>query len=988
MSNLLNLSRNRIIVPILGILLCWSLSAAAQNRAITGNITDANDGEPLIGATIVLPGSTNGGAVTDLDGNFKISVPQDAKNLIISYVGYVSQHVAITGSNLVIKMHSDQKSLNEVVVIGYGTARRSDLTGSVSTVRAKDFNKGMVSSPEQLINGKVSGVQIMSNSGSATGGSTIRIRGGASLNASNDPLIVLDGVPLEEGGISGNSGNFLSMINPNDIESMTVLKDASSTAIYGSRASNGVIIITTKKGAAGKLKISFNSTNSMLTRTKLPDMMSCNEFINTIKSQGTAAQQALLGNADTDWNDQVYHTSFGTDNNVSISGKTGFLPFRVSTGYMNTSGLVKNDNVGRWTGSVVLNPSFFDDHLKVTVNAKGTYNNNQFYNSNAIWAAATFNPTLPVYMSDQTYGGYNEALDASGLPVNGGVRNPLGLVNEYQSKSTVKRFIGSVDLDYKLHFFPDMKLHATVGTDLAEGKGTIYVPLTAASNYSTYGLDYAYGPQKNVNRLLTLYANYSKDFEAIKSNVEAVMGYDYQYWKSTTPAYATMNANGGVISTVKATDYRHVLLSYYGRLNYSYDGKYLLTATVRRDGTSRFSPDTRWGTFPSVALGWTMTQEKWLKDNKVLSNLKLRASFGITGQQDGIGDYNYLPVYTQSVDGAQSLMDGQYVYTYRPEAYVSNLKWETTSSWDYGFDFGFMDNRLTGSFDFYTRKTKDLLASVPSAAGTNFAKNILTNVGNVDSHGIEFSVNATPVKTKDWEWDLSYNLTWQKMKVKNLSLVKGSTATNVLVGPSIDSYQFQVLTEGYEPDMFYVYHQLYDEKTGKPIEGAYADLNHDGKINSSDLYRYKSPAPDYIMGLSTSLSYRKFTLSASFRANLGNYVYNGMAMSTGAWETVSYNSYQLNNLNRSYFKTGFKTRQYLSDYYVENASFLKLDNLSLSYNFGSVGKYISGLTLSGLVQNVFTITKYTGVDPEVPNGMDNSFYPRPRTYSLSVGLQF
>ena len=988
MSNLLNLSRNRIVVPILSMLLCWSLSAAAQNSIITGNVTDANDGEPLIGATIVASGSTGGGAVTDLDGNFKISLPQDAKNLIISYVGYVSQHVAITGSNLVMKMHSDQKSLNEVVVIGYGTARRSDLTGSVSTVRAKDFNKGMVSSPEQLINGKVSGVQIMSNSGSATGGSTIRIRGGASLNASNDPLIVLDGVPLEEGGISGNSGNFLSMINPNDIESMTVLKDASSTAIYGSRASNGVIIITTKKGAAGKLKISFNSTNSMLTRTKLPDMMSRDEFVNTIKSQGTAAQQALLGDADTDWNDQVYHTSFGTDNNVSISGKTGFLPFRVSTGYMNTSGLVKNDNVGRWTGSVVLNPSFFDDHLKVTVNAKGTYNNNQFYNSSAIWAAATYNPTLPVYMSDQTYGGYNEALDASGLPVNGGVRNPLGLVNEYQSKSTVKRFIGSVDLDYKLHFFPDMNLHATVGTDLAEGKGTIYVPLTAASNYSTYGLDYAYGPQKNVNRLLTLYANYNKDFEAIKSNVEAVMGYDFQYWKSTTPAYATMNANGGVISLVKASDYRHVLLSYYGRLNYSYDGKYLLTATVRRDGTSRFSPDTRWGTFPSIALGWTLTQEKWLKDSKVLSNLKLRASFGITGQQDGIGDYNYLPVYTQSIDGAQALMNGQYIYTYRPEAYVSNLKWETTSSWDYGFDFGFMDNRLTGSFDFYTRKTKDLLASVPSAAGTNFAKNILTNVGNVDSHGIEFSINATPVKTKDWEWDLSYNLTWQKMKVKNLSLVKGSTATNIPVGPSIDSYQFQVLTEGYEPYMFYVYHQLYDEKTGKPIEGAYADLNHDGKINSADLYRYKSPAPDYIMGLSSSLSYRKFTLSASFRANLGNYVYNGMAMSTGAWETVSYNSYQLNNLNRSYFKTGFKTRQYLSDYYVENASFLKLDNLSLSYNFGSVGKYISGLTLSGLVQNVFTITKYTGVDPEVPNGMDNSFYPRPRTYSLSIGLQF
>ncbi len=988
MSNLLNLSRIRIVIFIMGVLLSMSLSAAAQNRTITGNVTDASDGEPLIGATVMLPGNTTGGAVTDLDGNFKIIIPQSTKTLTVSYVGYVSQHVTITGNTIAIKMHSDQKSLNEVVVIGYGTARRSDLTGSVSTVQSKDFNKGMVSSPEQLINGKISGVQIMSNSGSATAGSTIRIRGGASLNASNDPLIVLDGVPLEQGGISGNSSNFLSMINPNDIESMTVLKDASSTAIYGSRASNGVIIITTKKGADGKLKIAFNTTNSMQTRTKLIDMMSRNDFVNTIKSQGTTAQQALLGDADTDWNDQVYHTAFGTDNNLSLSGKIGFLPFRVSTGYMNQNGLVKNDNAGRWTGNVVLSPSFFQDHLKVTVNAKGTYNNNQFYNSNAIWAAATFNPTQPIYMSNQTYGGYYESLDASGLPVNGGVRNPLGLVNENTSKSTVKRFIGSVDLDYKLHFFPDMKLHATMGTDISEGKGTVYVPLEAASNYSTYGLDYGYGPQKNTNRLLTLYANYSKYFEDIKSNVEATAGYDYQYWKSTTPAYATLDAKGDILSQIKASDYRHVLLSYYGRLNYTYDGKYLLTATMRRDGTSRFSPDTRWGTFPSIALGWTLTQENWLKDNKVLSNLKLRASYGVTGQQDGIGNYNYLPIYTQSVDGAQALMNGQYIYTYRPEAYVSNLKWETTSSWDFGLDFGFLDNRLSGSFDFYTRKTKDLLATVPSAAGTNFAKNILTNVGNVDSHGIEFSLNANPIKTKDWDWNLSYNLTWQKMKVKNLSLVKGSTATNVLVGPSIDSYQFQVLSEGYEPYMFYVYHQLYDQKTGKPIEGAYADLNHDGQINSADLYRYKSPAPDYIMGLSSSLRYKKFTFSASFRANIGNYVYNGMAMSTGAWETVSYNSFQLNNLNNSYVKTGFQSRQYLSDYYVENASFLKLDNLSLSYNFGNVGKYISGLTLSALVQNVFTITKYTGVDPEVPNGMDNSFYPRPRTYSLSIGLQF
>lgn len=383
-----------------------------------------------------------------------------------------------------------------------------------------------------------------------------------------------------------------------------------------------------------------------------------------------------------------------------------------------------------------------------------------------------------------------------------------------------------------------------------------------------------------------------------------------------------------------------------------------------------------------------MTQEKWLKDSKVLSNLKLRASYGVTGQQDGIGNYNYLPVYTQSVAGAEAMMNGEYILTYRPEAYVSNLKWETTKSWDFGLDFGFLGNRITGSLDYYTRKTEDLLATVPSAAGTNFAKSILTNVGNVDSHGLEASLNVTPIQTKDWQWNLSYNITWEQMKVKNLSLVKGSQTTNVLVGPSIDSYQFQVLSEGYEPYMFYLYHQLYDPATGKPIEGAYADLNGDGVINSEDRYRYKSPAPDVMMGLSTSLRWRSLTLSTSLRANIGNYVYNGMAMNTGAWETVSYNAYQLNNLNRSYLATGFQTRQHLSDYYVENASFVKMDNLSLSYDFGRLNRWIADLTVSALVQNVFTITNYDGVDPEVPNGMDSSFYPRPRTYSLSIGLQF
>ena len=988
MNAIQNLAKRSLLLVALFVIGCLQLMA--QTRTIKGEVTDAQNGEALIGATVMVEGE-KGGTVTDFDGNFSLQVSSSAKKIKVSYIGYIDKVLSIS-DNMKVKLEPDSKALADVVVIGYGTARKSDLTGSVATVKSKDFNKGLVSSPEQLINGKVSGVQIMSNSGSASAGSTIRVRGGASLNASNDPLIVLDGVPLEQGGISGNSSNFLSMINPSDIESMTVLKDASSTAIYGSRASNGVIIITTKKGQQGAVKVNFNTTNSLQTRAQMVDMLSRDEFVNVINQFGDANQKSLLGTANTDWNDEVYRTAFGTDNNLSVSGSIDkWLPFRVSVGYYNQSGLVRKDNVERWTGNVVLTPSFFQDHLKLTINAKGTLNNNSFNNGGAVWAAATFNPTIPVYSGNDKYGGYNEALDADGYPVNAGVRNPRGLVDLYDSKSKVSRFIGSMDVDYKVHFLPELKLHATVGADYAKGDGTVYVPAYAAQSYnkdeSLGGSDYKYGPQKNENRLLTLYANYAKYFEDIKSNVDLTAGYDYQYWKSTTPLYYTKSAAGTNLSTVKASDYRHVMLSYYGRINYSFDGKYLLTATVRRDASSRFSKDTRWGTFPSVALGWTLTEEPWLKNQKVLSNLKLRASYGVTGQQEGIGNYNYLPVYTYSVTGAEAFINGQYINTYRPEAYVSDLKWETTTSWNFGLDFGFLDGRIGGAIDFYTRKTKDLLASVPTAAGTNFSKTILTNVGNVDSKGIEVSLNATPIQTKDWEWNLSYNFTWQNMKVKNLSLTKGGSQTNVKVGPSIDAYQFQVLSEGYEPYMFYVYHQLYDSKTGKPIEGAYADLNNDGEINESDLYRYHSPAPKYIMGLSTSLRYKQLTLGMSFRANIDNYVYNGMGMSTGAFETVSYNNSQLNNLNTSFLKTGFKTRQYLSDYYVENASFLKLDNLSLSYNVGKINKWAS-LTVSAMVQNVFTITGYSGTDPEVPNGMDNSFYPRPRTYSLSLGLQF
>lgn len=965
--------------------LCSTYPVFAQqaSRTVTGKVLDENK-QPMPGVAILIVGTTSGGT-TDFDGNFTLSVPAGNNELQFSFIGYETVKMPIPANNNIwLQMKPQTMTLDDVVVIGYGTSRKGDLTGAVANVSSKDFNEGMISSPEQLINGKIAGVQIMSNSGSPTAGSTIRIRGGASLNASNDPLIVLDGVPLEIGGISGNNSNFLSLINPNDIESMTVLKDASSTAIYGSRASNGVIIITTKKGADSKLKISFNTTNSLQVRTQTADMLSRGEFINIVNSNGTDAQKALLGTANTDWNDEIYNVAFGTDNNLSFSGKLKKIPYRVSLGYYNQDGILRTDNAERITGNISVSPGFFNNYLKFNVNIKGSLNKNRFANGGAIWAASTYNPTLPVHSGNDAFGGYTEAIDNTGTPVTRGVRNPLGLLRQYKSTSDIKRVIGNADVDYKLHFLPELKFHATVGYDYAEGKGKIYVPEEAAEYATTGGRDFTYGPQINTNRLLTTYLNYNKTFGEF--TVDATAGYDYQAWKSSSEKYSELNVAGIEQKSIAASDQRHVLLSYYGRLNLTYDTRYMLTATIRRDGTSRFNKDNRWGTFPSLALAWRISEESFLENWETLSNLKLRGSYGVTGQQDGIGNYNYLPVYTGSQSGAEYQFGNAFYPTYRPEAYASDLKWETTTAWNAGIDFGFFNNRLSGSVDFYTRKTKDLLATVPSPAGTNFDKTILTNVGNVDSHGLEFGLNVTPVDTKNITWDMSFNATWQRMKIQNLSLVKGTAITNTSVGPTIDSYYFQVLSEGYEPYMFYLYHQLYDEK-GKPIEDAYADLNDDGEINSDDLYRYKSPSPDWILGFSTSLRYKKWNLGMSFRANIGNYVYNGMAMNTGAWNTMSYNDYQLNNLSSSYLKTGFRERQFLSDYYVENASFLKMDNITLTYNFGKIWNCFN-LNASAMVQNVFTVTNYSGVDPEVPNGMDSSFYPRPRIFSLGLGLDF
>ena len=965
------------------------MAMAQDSRIVTGNVTD-EAGLPLLGVTVLVPG-TSTGTSTDIDGNFSVKVPAGATTLEFSYIGYSRLALPIQGETMNVQMTPDTQVMDEVVVIGYGSQKKDDLTGSITAVGEKDFNEGLISSPEQLINGKVAGVQIVSAGGSPTSGSTIRIRGGASLNASNDPLIVLDGVPMEVGGSVSGAGNFLSLINPNDIESMTILKDASSTAIYGSRASNGVIIITTKKGGGDKIKVSLQTTHSFQTKTKTADMLTRGEFIDMVNRYGTDAQKALLGTADTDWNDEIFKTAYGTDNNLSVSGRfTRNFPFRVSFGYTNQDGILRTDNSTRYTGNINLSPSFFDDYLKLNLSVKGTWNNSRFAPTGTIWNASAMNPTIPVYSGDDMFGGYTEAHPAgTESVVTGAMANPVGEINQRDDKSKVYRFIGNFDIDYKMHFLPELRAHVSLGYDYSHGEGDVYVPAEAYSYFTSGGRDYHYGPQENFNKLLTAYLNYNKEFDAISSTLDVTAGYDYQQWEYKNAAMQELNVAGVAQSTSAAADEKHGLVSFYGRVNYSYDARYLLTATMRYDGSSRFSEDNRWGAFPSVALAWRISNEKFFKPlNHVMNDLKLRLSWGMTGQQDGIANYSYMPVYTVSQDGAQAIMGGNAYYTYRPEAYNPNLKWETTKAFNVGLDFGFLNNRISGSVDYYNRKTSDLLATVSIPAGINFAREMLTNVGNVKSSGVEIAINATPIETKDWTWSVSANATWLDNEITNLSTNPNSAAkTYTNVGTAFDSYYVQTFTEGAAPYAFYVYKQVYDQETGRPVEGLYADLNGDGVVNGDDRYLYHSPAPDWMLGLSTSVRWKRLTLSTSLRANVGNYVYNGTAMSTGALNTMSYNSYQLNNLHSSFLDTRFTTRQYQSDYYVENASFLKMDNIQLSYNFGQITKWCS-LNMSAMVQNVFTITKYSGVDPEVQSGIDSSVYPRPRIYSLTVGLDF
>lgn len=992
-----------IILP--GLLLFSQLSFA-QDRVITGKVTDST-GSGVAGVTVTAKG-TRTVTQTATDGTFRITVTPSIDALIFSSVGFTTLQVPIIqGSPMNVTLSGVASSLNEVVVIGYGTRMKKDLTGSVTSVTSKDFNKGAITTPEQLISGKVAGVQIISNGGAPGSGSTIRIRGGASLNASNDPLIVVDGVPLAPNrnpdgtpSIAG-SPDPLSLINPNDIESMNILKDASATAIYGSRASNGVIIITTKKGKSGKPKFNFSTQNSISTLPKEADVLSPAEFRNYINTHGTPAQVAIMGNASTDWQKEIYDNSFTTDNNLSVTGTYKFLPYRVSLGYLNQDGILKTGNLQRTSASITLSPKLLDDHLKIDLNLKGSLSHSRFADEGAIGTAVRFDPTQPVFSGNKRFGGYFEWLDPSSTT---GLRdlaplNPVGLLEQKEDKSDVQRSIGNIQFDYKLHFLPDLHVNLNLGYDVSKGEGTIYIPDSAASSYLRSpdakhgGVDNQYKQNKS-NTLLETYLNYVKDIPSINSRIDAIAGYSYQDFSTTNYNFPDRTTDGFVITTPSFPFDKpeNRLISFYGRLNYSYKGKYLLTGTIRRDGSSRFSEDNRWGLFPSGAFAWRMKEEDFLKNSATVSDLKLRLGYGETGQQEGIGNYDYLARYSLANRQAQYQFGNRFDSLYRPAGYNPNLKWEQTATYNIGLDYGFFNNRITGSIDFYLKKTSDLLSVIDQPAGTNFSNKVLANIGTMENRGVEFSINAQLVRSKDVNWDFGFNITYNKNEITKLTFTNDPTFPGNLVGGIAGGVgsTIQIYSVGYPKSAFYVYQQVYG-KDGKPIEGLFEDRNRDGVINVDDLYRYKSPDAKAYLGAYSNVSWHRWSAGFSMRADIGNYMYNNRFSNTGVQRNIIDPLGFLANGSRNVLETNFTGNgdQYLlSDYYVENASFLRMDYINIGYNAGNLISRSTNFRIGANVQNVFLVTKYKGLDPEVPGGIDNNFYPRPRTYSINLSLDF
>lgn len=985
------------------VMLFLSLFSFAQDKVISGKVTDAN-GAGVAGVNVVVKG-TSTGTQTGTDGAYRLSIPASANVLEFSSVGYATQEVTIDNRTTVdVKMDINSASLGEVVVIAYGTRRKSDLTGSVTSITSKDFQKGNIASSEQLLQGKVAGLQITTGGGSAGGGSRIRIRGNASLNASNDPLIVIDGVPVESNGLPG-SANLLNTINTDDIESISVLKDASATALYGSRASNGVIIITSKKGARGKMKFNFNTQFSLSTLPKKVDVLTGDQLRDIINEQaaltGNNAFKNQLGDANTDWQDQIFQNAIGTNNNISASGMLGNIPFRASLGYLLQDGILKTNNFKRYSASLNLTPRYFNDHLAVNLALKASHTDNRFADEGAVGSAATFDPTKPVYDKGThaiNFGGYYEWRQAGDSAVPLANRNPLALLEQRDNTSDVNRLIGNISLDYKLHFFPDLHVLLNLGADVMKGKGNDIIDSLSATNYLYHGRT-TYYQQGKKNYLVDVSLSYSKEIKSLRSKIDVLLGHSYQDFITNVYNYASFSQRGtGPKDTILdtrqtfATDKpQYRLESYLGRINMTIWDDYLLTASLRRDASSKFSPEKRVGYFPAFAAAWKIKNTLFPAAG-VLTDLKLRLGWGITGQQDGIGYYTYLPRYARSLSSAQYQFGDAFSSFLRPAPYDDQIQWETTTTSNIGLDFGFLNNRISGAVDLYQKKTKDLLSVIPIAPGSNFDISILTNVGNLTSKGVEFTVNTIPVQTKRVTWTLGFNYTYQKFELTNLLKQNDPSFTGIAVsgisGGTGNNVGKHVV--GYAPYSFFVYRQVYDQATGKPIEGLYDDINRDGAINDADRYLYKKPAADVLLGFNTELSYDKWSLGLSGHGTFGNYLYNNYFSNGGVLRAIQDPINIVRNGSVNYLDSRFSNNQYLSDYYIENASFFRLDNINIGYNFGQVFSKKANLRVTANVQNVFVATKYKGLDPESASdsGVDNNIYPRPRIFTIGANIDF
>lgn len=1004
--------RNKLLIAMmLGMLL--SVQAFAQSLTVTGVVKD-NMGEAVIGANVVVKGTTNG-TITDFDGNFTLTANK-GDIIVISFIGYQPQELpAAANMNVILK--DDSQLLDDVVVIGYGTVKKDDATGSVTAIKPDKISKGITTSPQDMITGKIAGVNVVSTGGTPGAGATIRVRGGSSLNASNDPLIVIDGLAMDNDGVKGMS-NPLSLVNPNDIETFTVLKDASATAIYGSRASNGVIIITTKKGSAGSApKVSYDGNVSFgKLRSKL-DVMTGDEYREYVTNlYGEEKLPHELGTANTDWQDEIYRTAISHDHNITISGGLKNMPYRVSLSYTNQNGIIKTSNFERFTASVNLAPAFFDNYLKFNINAKSMVAWNQYADGGVVGSAITMDPTRPVYdNSTNVFGGYYQwstkaefnnpdwLLTKNSLAP----QNPVALLDLKDDQAKSKSFIGNIEVDYKFHFLPDLRIHANLGADYSEGRQTTIIsPYSYSNNYYGWnGTSYEY----KYNLSGSAYLQYIKDFNEGKHALDVMVGMEEQHFHRTgyEIGQGTDPVTGDAYDERKrdntAYGYHSTLLSYFGRINYTFLNRYLLTATLRQDGTSRFDSNNRWGTFPSFAFGWKMKEESFLQNVDFLSDLKLRLGWGITGQQNlsNTMDFPYMALYTANREFAYLPMGDQYLTTLRPGAYNPDLKWEETTTWNAGIDFGFLNGRITGTLDYYYRETNDLINTVYIPTGMNFSNMLTSNVGSLRNQGVEFSINAKPIVTDDFVWDLGYNITWNNNKITKLTASDDSdyyVATggiSTATGSTIQAHKV-----GYAASSFYVYQQVYDEN-GKPVENTFVDRNHDGMINDSDRYIYKKPSADVLMGLTSKMTYKNWDFSFALRASIGNYVYNDVlanrsdVSTTGIWSTSGFYS----NRPTAALDLGFSGvgNYYMSDYFVQNASFLRCDNITLGYSFQNLFKTNGyngvGGRIYATVQNPFVITGYDGLDPEVQGsadtpGIDNNIYPRPVTFLIGLSLQF